>query len=282
MITTADQHKRQQRDQWSAAASAWERNETWMEQQMAPASRWICDAVKLVPGMKVLDLACGTGEPAVSIAARITPGGQLTATDLSSKMVSATQRRAARLGLEFEVRSMDAERIEFPTGTFDAVTCRFGLMFCPDPVAATMEMHRVLKPGGRFAVAVWDEAAKNPFFTTIAGALAKVAPMPPPEPRAPGPFRLSAPGELATVLRGGGFTDVQVESLALTFRFESPEAYWEVQSELAAPIKAAMASLSAADVAKLRAAVIETATANVVDGEVQFAATALTATGSRE
>ncbi len=281
MITTADQHKRLQRDQWSAAATAWERNEVWMEQQMGPIAAWMCDAVKLAPGMKVLDLASGTGEPAMTMAARVTPGGNVTATDLSSKMVAAIQRRASRLGLELEIRTMDAERIEFPTASFDAVTCRFGLMFCPDPVAATMEMHRVLKPGGRFAVVVWDEPAKNPFFTAIAAIVHKLVPAPAPDARAPGPFRLAPPGELAAVLRGGGFTDVQIQSMPLTVRFESPEAYWEVQSQLAAPIKAAISTLSADDVAKLRASVIEAAAANVVDGEVQFAATPLAATGSR-
>ncbi|MBS1123865.1 MAG: Methyltransferase [Deltaproteobacteria bacterium] len=282
MITTADQQKRQQRDQWSAAATAWERNEVWLVEQMAPVTRWMCDAAKVGPGSKVLDLACGIGEPAMTIAARVTPGGHVTATDLSSKMVAAAQRRAGRLGLDLEIRTMDAERIEFPNASFDAVTCRFGLMFCPDPVAATMEIHRVLKPGGRFAVAVWDLPEKNPIVTAIGSVVGKLVPeMQAADPRAPGPFRLAPPGELATVLRGAGFTDVQVESMPVTVRFESPEAYWDVQSQIVAPLKAALATLPPEQVAKLREAVLEVAKAHLVEGEVQFVATPLVATGSR-
>jgi SAM-dependent methyltransferase len=155
-------------------------------------------------------------------------------------------------------------------------------MFCPDPMAATMEMYRVLKPGGRFAVVVWDVPEKNPFATAIADVVGKFVPdLQAADPRAPGAFRLSPPGELATVLRGAGFTDVQIESIPLTIGFESPEAYWELQSQTAAPIKAALATLSADQIAKLRDAVIEVAKANLVEGEVRFAATPLAATGSR-
>jgi len=252
-----------------------------MESQLGELSRTLCDAAKLAPGDRVLDLACGTGEPAVTAARRVAPDGQVTATDLSPDMLAAARRRFERLGLGVEVREMDAEHLEFPDASFDAVTCRFGLMFCPDPTRAAAEIHRVLRPGGRFAVAVWDEPARNPFFTLIGQVIAKFIPMPPPDPKAPGVFRLAPPGELASVLRAGGFADISVDAFPTMFRYRSTEHYWEVQSQLAAPLKAAVAKLGPEELAPLRAAVMAVAAANVIDGHVAFAATPLVATGSK-
>lgn len=280
-MTTTEQ-KAQQRDQWTASASTWERNTEWLERQLGEVSTWMCDVTELAPGQRVLDVACGTGEPAVSAAARVTPTGRVTAVDLSPAMVEAARRRVTRLGLtQVEVRVMDAEQLDVLDGSFDAAMCRCGLMFCPEPERAAAELHRAIKPGGRFAVVVWDEPAKNPFFTSIGQLIVKLGLAPAPDPTAPGVFRLSAPGELARVLRAGGFTDVRVESRPLAFTYKSPEEYWEIQSEIAAPLKAAVAKLPVDEVARLRAAVIELANQHIEGGMVRLAATPLTATGAR-
>jgi len=154
-------------------------------------------------------------------------------------------------------------------------------MFCPRPETAAMEIRRVLAPGGRFAAAVWDEPAKNPFFTAMGRLVQQFVSAPPPDPEAPGLFRLAPPGELERVLRAGGFTDVTIESMPVAFEYGSPEEYWDVQRELAAPLKAAAATLSADETAKLRAAVLDMA-AGYRDGEVvRFPAQPLIAFGTR-
>lgn len=279
---TGEPLKAQQRDQWSAAASAWERNDAWLEEHLGVLSRKLCDDAKISAGQQVLDLACGAGEPSSIAAARVGPTGRVVATDLSPDMVAATRRKHQRLGFDHvEVREMDAENIAFPDGTFDVVTCRFGLMFCPDPARAAAEILRVLKPGGKLSAAVWDEPARNPFFTAVGQVIAKYVPAPPPDPKAPGVFRLAPPGELAGILKGAGFKDVRVEPMPLTFSYRSPEAYWELQSQLAAPLRAAVATLPPDKLAELREAVLGVARANVVDGLVRFKGTPLVALATR-
>jgi len=277
-MATLEEQKEQQRAQWSASAPGWEKYVGWLEEQIGMVSERMLDAVRVGVGTRVLDLACGSGEPSVTAAKR---GAKVTAGDLSPEMVASTKRRAASAGVEMDVRVIDLEHIEFPDGTFEVVTCRFGLMFAPSPERATAEMHRVLAANGRFALCVWDEPAKNPFFTGMGQLVQQYTNAPPPDPKAPGVFRLAAPGELERVLRAGGFTDITIEPVPLHFAFSSPQAYWDMQSELAAPLKAAIATLPPDRSAALKKAVIEMAEKNVADGKVRFGAQPLIAFGTR-
>src|SRR5439155_18107445 len=127
------------------------------------------------------------------------------------EMVAVARRRAAHAGLHnMEVREADAEELPFPDQTFDAVTCANGLFFCPDMDRAVAEVHRVLKPGGRAAFVVWDEPSKSPFLTVAVQSVARFFQAPPPDPNAPGPFRLGAPGKLERLLRDAGLVEVAV------------------------------------------------------------------------
>jgi ubiquinone/menaquinone biosynthesis C-methylase UbiE len=281
-MSTMDEQRKLQKQQWSAVAAAWDRWYDWFEGNTLPLNEWLCQQAGLAPGHKVLDLACGSGQPSLTAATRVLPGGSVTATDISPDMVAVTRRRAADAGLEnVEVRVMDAEKLELDSEAFDAVTCRWGLMFCPDPARAAGEIHRVLKPGGRFAVAVWDEPARNSFFTALGGVLSRFVDLPPPDPKVPGVFRLAGPGALDVVLRAGGFDDVRVEALPLTFVYDSLEQYWDNQSAIAAPLKAAIDTMSPDDVVRLKAAVFEGLAPHLDGGQVRLTATPLCATGVR-
>ncbi len=282
-MVSADELRQQQKDQWSAAAGGWERQDPWFDRQSRALTEWFGDAIGATPGYRVLDLACGAGQPALTVATRVLPGGTVVATDISPDMLAVTERKARARGLDnVELCEMGAEQLGFPDGSFDAVTCRFGLMFCPDPARAAAEIHRVLRPGGRFAVAVWDEPTRNPFFTTIARPLATFIAMPPPDPTLPGVFRLAAPGLLEGTLRAGGFTDVTVESRPMTMEYASFDEYWTVQTDLAAPLRAAIAKMGADELEPLKAAIREAlAPHQTADGVIRLAATPLTATGAR-
>ena len=281
-MPTAEELTRQQKTQWSAAAAGWERQDGWFEQHSRDLSGWLCDAAGIAPGMHTLDVACGAGQPAATAAQRVTPGGRVNAIDLSPDMVAVTRRKAQRLGLQnLEAQEMDVQALTFEDDTFDAATCRFGLMFCPDPVRGASEIRRVLKPGARFALAVWDVPAKNPFFTSITAVLAEFVPMPPPDPAAPGVFRLAPPGELERVLRAAGFADVSVEPRPLVLSYSSLAKYWEIQTDLAAPLKAAMSALSPEDLGRLKARVFEAIAPHVEGGVVKFAAVPLCASATK-
>jgi enediyne biosynthesis protein CalE5 len=267
---------------WGAAAEGWDQWFRWYERNFQPVVAWCCDAAALRPGASLLDIACGTGQLGLAAARRVLPGGRVVATDIAPEMVEVARRRAVEAGLSnVEVREADAENLPFPDNSFDAVTFAFALMFCPDLDRAVAEMRRVLKPGGRAAVVVWDEASKNPFFTTIGHCVGKFLPSAPPNPTAPGPFRLAPPGALARLLSDGGFADVQVESVPMTIECASIDEYWDSFTDHAVGVKVKLAQLSDADLAALRAEVSRAAAPHVVDGRVRLLATPLCASARR-
>src|SRR5258708_2539560 len=146
------------------------------------ATEAILEAAHLRPGMRVLDLASGVGDPALSIAAEVAPSGRVTATDLGPGMISLAEELARKKGITNIVfREANAESLPFPDQSYDVLTCRFGIMFFPDLPKALRACFRVLKPGGRAAFVAWRKK-EQPFFTTTAGIILKHVPRPPPPP----------------------------------------------------------------------------------------------------
>ena len=281
-MPTPDELTHQQKALWSAAALGWERWGDWFDRNSGNLAGWLCDGAGLKPGHTALDLACGAGQPSATAAERVRPGGRVIATDLSPDMVAVTNRKAKALGLDnLEAQEMDMQALAFPDATFDGATCRFGLMFCPDPVKGASEIRRVLKPGARFATAVWDVPAKNPFFTSITGVLGEFVALPPPDPTAPGVFRLAPPGELERVLNAAGFSSVAVEARPITLTYASLDEYWEIQTALAAPLRAALASLSAEKIDQLKAKLFEALKPHMNGAAVKLAAVPLCASAVR-
>jgi ubiquinone/menaquinone biosynthesis C-methylase UbiE len=254
-MTTNDELRDRMKTQWNASAAGWERWDDWMEASSRDVTTWMCDAADLAPGMTVVDLACGAGQPALTAARRVAPNGKVIATDLAPEMLEVVRRKAARLGLgNVELRTMEIERIELPDMHADAVTCRFGLMFCIDPERGAREIRRVLRPGGRGVIVVWGEPAKNPFFAVPAQVIARFVPSPPPDPNAPGVFRLAAPGALERALAAADFDEVAIAPMPTQFRFDSLDQYWAIQSDMSSGLRNAIASLSADQVRALKEA----------------------------
>lgn len=235
-----------------STATGWEKWAAWNEQQQRSIIEWLVTGAGVRAGHTVLDLAAGVGQPAIEAARR---GARVIATDIAADMLAGCERRAKAAGVTLELRELDMHDLRgVGDASVDAVTCGFALMFSPDPVKVMREVHRVLRPGGQFALAVWDEPAKNPFFTTMFSTLGQHVAMPTPNPDAPGPFRLSRPGELERVIRAGGFEHVTVESVPTPYVFESFDEYFECTVDMAAPVKRAVAGMTAAQVAQFRGA----------------------------
>src|SRR5437879_7921958 len=211
------------------------------------ATEAILEAAHLRPGMRVLDLASGVGDPALSIAAEVAPSGRVTATDLGPRMMSLAEELARKRGFtNIEFREASAESLLFRGESYDVLTCRFGVMFFPDLAKALRECFRVLKPGGRAAFVAWGKR-EQPFFTTTAGVILKYVPAPPPAPDPDGPslFMFGERDRLRRALAAVGFSNVHEEDRVVAGRWPlSVEEYWEQFSEVAAPFRPLIAQLT--------------------------------------
>ena len=151
------------RAMWAGVANGWGQHADYADVRGAKVTEWMLDEADVRAGDRVLELACGAGGPGLAAAERVGRDGMVVLSDFVPEMTAIAAARAAARGLcNVETRVIDAQRIAEPDGSFDVVLCREGLMLMPDPAAAAREMHRVLKPGGRVAVAVWGPRAGIP------------------------------------------------------------------------------------------------------------------------
>jgi SAM-dependent methyltransferase len=282
-MATNEELKAEQLRRWDSNAAAWDGQHERLEREMAPVSQWLCREAGLRPGMRVLDLACGSGHPAIDVARLVAPGGSVIATDFAAEMVEVARRRVTAAGLDnVELKVMDLEDIDYPDESFDAVTCRFGVMFCPQPDKAAAEVFRVLKPGGRFTLSVWDEPEQSPAQTVMNEALRRFGrPQPAVDFSLPGVYQLSPPGKLAALLEAAGFSEVWVESMPLTLEYESLDVLW--QRRLAAPgaLRGVLQELSPEETERLKALFGEVIQPHVEDGRIRLTQTPLCAVATK-
>jgi ubiquinone/menaquinone biosynthesis C-methylase UbiE len=228
-VPDADRFKEQVRQNWTENAARWQRQYPAHRVMIRPATQAILHAAGVRPGMAVLDIASGTGEPSLTLAETVAPGGHVTATDLIPEMLAAAEANARERGIaNVTFRQADAEALPFPDASFDAATCAFGIMFCPNPVRALGEIRRVLRPGGRAAFIAWGPYEQNPLFTTTLGVLTRHVTPPPPPPGTPSAFTFAAPGSLSAALTAAGFSDVREEAHTLPLVYPGRTAdFWE-------------------------------------------------------
>ncbi|MEN3283209.1 MAG: hypothetical protein V7607_4349 [Solirubrobacteraceae bacterium] len=241
---------------WDSAAPGWAATREAFQRVNLPVSHWMVEAIRPQPGHRVLELAAGLGDTGLLAAELVKPGGSVLITDAADGMVEAARAHAEELGADnVEVRAMQAEWIDAPTASVDAVLCRYGYMLLADPETALRETRRVLKAGGRVALAVWDLPERNPWATTVRAAAEEAGISSPPAPNDAGQFALSAPGAVEELLATTGFDDVEVEGLDLAFEAESLDAWWDVVLQTSASMLEAVRGLPPAEHYKLRDAV---------------------------
>jgi ubiquinone/menaquinone biosynthesis C-methylase UbiE len=205
------------RERWERAASGWERQARHMRDFGMPVSTWMIEHAGLQPGQRVLELAAGPGDTGLLAAELILPGGVLISSDGAENMLEVARARARELGVEnVEFRQLELEWIDLPTASVDVVMCRWGVMLTVDPEAALREARRVLVPGGRIVLAVWDQEELNPWATLTDRAMVELGHASRWDPDAPGMFALAAPGRLHEMLEAAGFVEVLVESVELS------------------------------------------------------------------
>ncbi|MCW2994943.1 MAG: methyltransferase protein [Conexibacter sp.] len=249
------QFRDQSRDAWETAARGWSAQADWWDADTRPVSDWLVEALAPRPGSRVLELAAGPGDVGLLLAERLRPGGHALLTDGADAMVAAIEARAAARGLTDVVaaRTMDAEAIDVETGSLDAVACRWGYMLLADPGAALRETRRVLRSGGRVALAAWDGPKANPWLSAAAFELRERGLVAPPDPAEPGPFSWRDRAAIGARLQDAGFTDVVLDTVHFSYSHPDLDTWWARAIDLGSSLANAIAAAGAETAAAIRA-----------------------------
>jgi ubiquinone/menaquinone biosynthesis C-methylase UbiE len=271
----------QQKASWNKFSPGWKKWDEMMMDFLKPMGDEIIRLLKPEGNDVILDIASGTGEPGLTIASMLN-GGKVVITDLSDDMLKIAREHAASRGIRnIETQACDVSELPFADNTFDAISCRFGFMFFPDMLLAAKEMHRVLKPGGRIATAVWNGPDKNFWVTAIGGTINKNMQLPPPPPEAPGMFRCAKSGLIQDIFKQAGLRNTSEKEVAGKLNCGTADLYWNMMTEVAAPFVAALSNADDAMKGKIKAEVLEAVHQKYSDKNVMIDSSALVIYGEK-
>jgi len=203
-ISNADQA-----EYWSSAHK-WVDYEDRLDATLAPVLDRLLQEADVQPGQRVLDIGCGTGASTLQIADAVGADGHVTGADISTLLLARAKERGA-LADNVEFVLSDAQTYEFPPGSYDMALSRFGVMFFEDSPVAFANIGRAVKPGGRIMFMAWANKASNPWFDVPAQtAIDHFGPVPPADPRAPGPLAFADRDYVAGILESAGLRDISV------------------------------------------------------------------------
>ena len=218
---------------WRESAKYWAKYNATIRTMFAPLTRALIEQAGIHEGQSVLDVAGGPGEPSLTIAGIVGPGGSVTHTDAVSEMVETARAEAQRRGISnIQFRQCTADSLPFSDNTFDVVVSRLGVMLFADPLASLREMLRVTKPGGVVGCAVWHKSELNPFSYVVTDIVDQHVKPTVSDPEAPGAFRFAETGKLSNVMRQAGANDVEENVLHFDIAAPiSPQEFWAMRSQ---------------------------------------------------
>jgi ubiquinone/menaquinone biosynthesis C-methylase UbiE len=241
--SAGDALRRRLRGMWGEVAKAWGDNADYIDARGAAVTGRMLERAALRPGDRVLELACGPGGLGLAAAQRVGLAGDVVLSDVAPEMTEIAAARAKARGLaNVSTLVLDAERIDQPDAAFNVVLCREGLMLVPDPQAAVREIARVLRPGGRVAVAVWGPRSRNPWLGAVFDVLSAAFGTPLPPAGVPHPFSLDDTSRLEAMFGVGGLADIVVEPFETPYLATSPGEWWQRTCALAGPVAQKVAS----------------------------------------
>ena len=260
-----------QRQDWNRVASGWDKWDDYFSRSMTFINHRLVADARLRPGMRVLDIGSGTGYPALLAGEVVGATGQVAGIDLAESMLAVASRKAkAREMSHVTFRTGDATALPFDAASFDAVISRFCLMFLPEITKALKDMVRVLKPGGYVAAAVWSAPEKNPFIRIPMDVIKSIVTLPPPDPDAPGVFRLAKPGELKGLMEGAGLTPLSEEEFLANVTYATAEEFFNSVLDLAGPLQNIFAKLTAEQKAQAQRDIINVVNTYQRQGQIVF------------
>lgn len=254
MSFDAEAYRERSLSGWEEASAGWIRRREELRRWGEDVSHAMIAAVAPQPGERVLELAAGLGDTGLLAAELVAPVGGVVISDQAEGMVEGARARAGELGVRnAEFRVLNAEWIDLPLAAVDVILCRYGLMLMADPQAAVGEARRVLRPGGRIGLAVWDRVEANPWASVPAAVLAdRGLTGGPGAADGPGPFTLGDEDALRELLAGGGFADVEIEAIEVLRRHAGFTDFWEATLDLSRSFHDAVMSRSEAEIEGIR------------------------------
>ena len=255
---------------------------TTMERAAEPISRRMIELAAVKPGDRVLDLATGSGDPALAVARIVGAEGEVIGVDMAEPLLDYARERAREAGIENATfLAMDAASLDLPAESFNAVLCKFGLMFFHDYDSAIGAVHDVLKKGGRFVTSLWGPAAEVPAISITVEVLREQLDIHPSE-TPPHPFALSDPSIVLAKLSDAGFTDLHVEHYPVIFEFSSPEQYIRYMHDVAHQVNLLFQEITPEERTSVWDAIVERAARHVTaEGIVRFENSSFIVVGSR-
>jgi SAM-dependent methyltransferase len=275
--------KAQQRAQWSNAAEGWRKRWPTFEQGAQSLSDRMMELAHITAGKRVLDVATGVGEPAMTAARRVGPSGSVVAVDQAPQMLAVARERMQAAGISnVEFIEEDVETVALPVESFDAIVSRWGVMLFPDPAGTLARLRTSLVPGGWLVAAVWGPPERVPMISFPFAVLSRELGQPPSPPGGPNPFELSDPAKLEQVARDAGLADVRSEPFTVTFAFASVDELLGHLRDVSGPLGAILAAQSPERQAALWGKLAESAAPLAdADGRVRLLNECLIVSGRR-
>lgn len=266
--------------EWSDSAPFWEKHGATIRTMFSEITTALIEEAGISPGQQVLDVAGGAGEPSLTIAERVGPGGSVMYTDLIPGMVNAAAAEARRRGItNINFRQCAADSLPFAENSFDAVVSRLGAMFFPDPLAALREMRRVTKSGGKLSAVVWYKSEFNPFSYEVTQIISRH--LPSDSSPAHDAFRFAEPGKLADVFNQAGATEIRERLLQFDIAAPiSPEEFWEMRSETSGTLRDKLRAASPETRQKVRQEVLAAISKYFPNNQMKFPGQMLILTGT--
>jgi ubiquinone/menaquinone biosynthesis C-methylase UbiE len=276
-----EQIREQQKETWNKFSTGWKKWDDLTMDFLKPMGDEIIRLLQPKENDIVLDVAAGTGEPGLTIATMLR-NGKVISTDLAEGMLEVARENATKRGIKnFETKACDVCELPFADNTFDAASCRHGFMFFPDMLLAAKEMVRVLKPGGRIATSVWNVPEKNFWVTAIMSTINKNMQLPPPPAGAPGVFRCAKSGFIADLFRKAGLKNISETEIGGKLNIGTTDVYWNMMTEVAAPVVAALSKADDDMKAKIKSEVCELINHKYPNGKIAIDSNALVIYGEK-
>ena len=256
-MTDPTEYRHESRARWGKSARGWAARREQFARASMPVSTRMVELLAPQPGHQLLELAAGIGDLGFLALELTQPGGSLITSDFSPEMLSAAQQRAGEIGVsDARFKQIDAESIDLGAASLDGVLCRWGYMLMADPGAALRETRRVLKPGGRLALAAWLGADENQWSALPGRELVRRGHTEPPAPDAPGQFAWAERDRILDALREAGFVDdLGAERVDFTLTYDSFDAWWATQRDLSSSFAETVDRLDHDELGEMLAAV---------------------------